>query len=800
MATATEQPILIRSRDALERAGVSRMRDAQVVRRRVTVSGAVQGVGFRPFVFRLAEELGLAGFVGNDASGAFAEVEGPADAVERFEQRLMREAPPLARVEAVRALDTSLTGESGFTIVESVPAAGQRTLIPPDTATCPACLSEIADSADRRHRHPFANCTDCGPRFTIIRELPYDRPATTMAGFDMCPACAAEYEDPRDRRHHAQPISCPDCGPQLRFAAAGTSVTGTDAAIAAVHRAWAAGQVVAVKGIGGFHLTCDASSDAAVARLREGKGRVEKPFAVMVRDLETARTLATLDPAEAIALGGPARPIVLARPLAGAAVSALVAPSNPRIGIMLAYSGIHELLLTPVPDAVLEPPHAIVATSGNRSEEPICTAESEAEARLGDLADAFLSHDRPIEFPCDDSVVRIVGEEQQPVRRSRGYAPLPVALPAPVAPTLAVGAELKNTFCLASGAHGWMSQHIGDLANLETLETFERSVAAFTAMYRIEPAVVGVDRHPGYLSRRWALKRCGAAEIIEVQHHHAHVASLMAEHGLDGRTPVIGVVFDGTGYGAAEAGGPAIWGGELLVADYDGFRRAGHLAELPLPGGDAAVRHPCRLALAYLASCRLPIDPRLPAVAAADAVERRVVLRQVQTGTGVVPCTSMGRLFDVVASLLGVRHHITYEGQAAIELEALAAAAAEGWPLRFGLGADGLIDPAPLLGALVEAVTRDADPARLALGFHGAVAEAVGDAAVAIAGQTGLNTVALTGGCFQNALLSDMCRARLLDAGLEVLTHRIVPANDGGLALGQAMIAGRREPSPTTRS
>ncbi|MGO9898704.1 MAG: carbamoyltransferase HypF [Solirubrobacteraceae bacterium] len=780
-------------------ANKGRTLDATVVRRRVGLTGAVQGVGLRPHAFRLAEELRLAGFAGNDAGGAFVEVEGPPGAVEAFTQRLVREAPPLARIETVSTQELSVLGVEDFVIVESVAWPGDRTLVAPDTATCEACLAEINDPSNRRYRHPFANCTDCGPRFTIIRELPYDRPATTMAGFQLCRACAAEYVDPRDRRHHAQPISCPECGPQLRFIRDGACVTGTDAAIAAVQAAWAQEQVVAVKGIGGYHLTCDAASDRAVALLRARKGRIDKPFAVMVRDLDAAHCLAELGTAEVDALSGPARPIVLARRRAGCGVSEHVAPGNLDLGIMLAYSGLHQLLLSQTPGSETTAPRVIVATSGNRCSEPICTEDDDAVRRLRDLVDAFLVHDREIHVACDDSVVRIVAGVEQPVRRSRGYAPLPVTLPAPVVPTLAVGGELKSTFCLASGRHGWMSQHIGDLQNLETLDAFERSIAAFRSMYRIDPAVVATDLHPGYMSRRWALEHRGDARVVEVQHHHAHVASLMAEHALDGSEPVIGVVFDGTGYGTALAGGPAIWGGEILIADYDGYVRAGHLAELPLPGGDAAVKTPCRLTLAYLAACGLALEERLAPVRATDETERRVVLRQLQTGVGVVPTTSMGRLFDVIASLLDVRHHVNYEAQAAIELEALAATATSGWPLQFGLKDDRVLDPAPVLRGLIEGLAGGAQPARLALGFHQAVAEGVSEVVDSVAAATQLRTVALSGGVFQNATLAGLCRDALEARGLHVLEHRIVPPNDGGLALGQAVIAGRRRQPQTRR-
>ncbi len=763
------------------------------VRRRLQVTGLVQGVGFRPFAHRLATDLGLAGVVRNDARGACIEIEGPPEAVDRFAARLVTEAPPLARIESVRADDLPPAGGDGFAIAPSdAPSAAAHTLVPPDTATCPACLAEVDDPADRRYRHPFANCTDCGPRFTVITGLPYDRPQTTMAPFAMCPACRAEYADPADRRHHAQPICCPDCGPRLRFVDGPDEVAGDDAAVAAVQAAWAAGRIVAVKGLGGYHLTCDAADDDAVARLRERKGRAGKPFAVLAPDLATARRLARLTPAAEASLAGPARPIVLARRTTGAPVSAHVAPGNPDLGVMLPSSALHHLLLRPVPGADVAPPAAIVATSGNRSGEPLCTDDDEARARLGDLADAFLVHDREIALPCDDSVVRVVGDRELPVRRSRGYAPLPLRLPFDVAPTLALGGELKATFCLAEGRRAWMSQHIGDVENLETLQVLERAVAAFRTMYRIAPQVIAADRHPGYLSRRWAHEQGDGMRVVEVQHHHAHAAALMAEHGLDGETPLVALVFDGTGYGPAAGGrGAAAWGGELLVAGYTRCVRAGRLRELPLPGGDAGVRNPCRTAIAYLSACGLALDERLAPVRAADAVERRVVARQVQTGTGIVPTTSMGRLFDVVASLLDVRHRVTYEGQAAIELEGLAAAAAAPAPgLRLDAGDDGILDPGPLLAALVRGMDDGTDRAALALGFHHAVAEAAADLAARTAADEGLTTAGLTGGVFQNTLLAGLCRDRLQARDVAVLEHRSVPAGDGGLALGQAIIAG----------
>ncbi|TPW13972.1 MAG: hydrogenase maturation protein HypF [Acidimicrobiaceae bacterium] len=765
-----------------------------VERRRLLVTGVVQGVGFRPFVHRLSAELGLAGFVGNDAAGVFIEVEGDVVVLVEFAGRLCRDAPPLARVESVSQAAMPLTGASGFVIVESSVGGGARTLVPPDVATCDECMAEVLDPAHRRFRYPFTNCTNCGPRFTIISDLPYDRPATTMAGFTMCPACMAEYHDPADRRYHAQPNACPECGPRLRFEVGHEIVEGTDAVLAAAHETFAAGGIVAVKGIGGYHLACDAGSDTALRALRERKGRSDKPFALMVPNLAAAHELAEISEESAAALVSTARPIVLLRRRPGAPVSALVAPGNPLLGVLLPYTPLHHLLFASVPGADdATAPWALVLTSGNLSNEPICTDDAEARTRLTDQADAFLTHDRPIYVPCDDSVIRIVDGHVQPIRRSRGYTPLPVALPVDVAPTLAVGGELKNTCCIASGRRAWVSQHIGDMENLETLHAFERTVDGFQRMYAVQPTVIAADGHPGYLTRRWAMDHCGDRRLVEVQHHHAHVASVMAERGLDGTSPVIGIAFDGTGYGIGDDGAPEIWGGEVLVADYAGFVRAGHLRPLPLPGGDGAVRNPCRIAVAYLAALGIGADPSLPAVAACDDVELAVVRRQVERNLGCVPTTSMGRLFDAVASLLGVRHRISYEAQAAIELEVLAEGGAvdpAALPWSFGLDAAGIIDPAPVLQGIVDAVTDGTHLADIALAFHHAVAAAVPAVSRQVATLHGALPVALTGGVFQNALLTRLTRAALEAEGFEVLTHRLVPPNDGGLSLGQAVIAG----------
>ncbi len=562
-----------------------------------------------------------------------------------------------------------------FAIVASREAdAAEVALIPPDTAVCADCMAEVLDPADRRHRYPFTACTYCGPRFTLVRGVPYDRPYTTMAGFPLCPDCSREYEDPADRRFHAQPTACPVCGPRLSFRAegsAGPTSTG-DAALADALRVIRGGGIVAVKGIGGYHLACDARRPEAVARLRERKQRAAKPFAVLVRDLTVAASLGVVDEVAAGLLSSPQAPVVLV-PVAvtepARAVAAAVAPGNGSIGLLLPYSPLHHLLLAPHPDLPGPAPDALVLTSGNLSDEPLATEPAEADARLAGIADAWLHHDRPIHAACDDSVVRVVDGAAQPVRRSRGYAPLPVRLPLDAPPLLAVGGELKTTLCLASGRRAWMSQHIGDTANLETLELLARVADTLASLARIEPEAVVADLHPGYLSRGWAERRAAEAGVPLrlVQHHHAHLASLLAEHGVPPDVPVLGFAFDGTGYGPDGT----IWGGEVLLGGYAAAERVGHLAPVALPGGDAATRRPARSALAHLHAAGLSWDDRLPAVAAADDTERRVVGRMLDRGAGCTPTTSMGRLFDAVAALAGVCQDATYEGQAAIELEAL---------------------------------------------------------------------------------------------------------------------------------
>jgi hydrogenase maturation protein HypF len=756
------------------------------VRHRIRVRGVVQGVGFRPYIYVLATGLGLDGHVGNDADGVFVEVEGDPRTVTAFERRLVVERPPLARIDAVEAKTVGVVGEPGFRIVESRADPTGRTFVPPDIAVCDDCLRELHDACDRRYRYPFINCTNCGPRFTITRRLPYDRPNTTMSSFELCDECAEQYHDPADRRFHAQPVACAECGPQLWFETAHAIVEGADHAIARAQHALAAGVIVAIKGLGGYHLACDAHSPSAIDRLRARKNRGDKPFAVMVRDLGTAARIASVSPGEAELLTAPQRPIVLLRRRHGA-LHPSVAPGNPLIGVILPYTPVHHLLFAPVPGVDAPVPDALVMTSGNLSDEPICYDDADARRRLGRIADAWLAHDRPIHVPCDDSVVRVVDGEQLPIRRSRGYAPLPVRLPFEIAPVLAVGGELKNAFCVAAGADAWMSQHIGDMGSVETLDAFEKSAQQFAEMYRIAAELIVADAHPGYQTRRWA-ERVGSASVALAQHHHAHVAAVMAEHGLAESERVIGFAFDGTGYGTDGA----IWGGEVLVAGYDGFERIAHLRYVPLPGGDAAIRKPYRVALAHLWAIGAEWSPDLPPVGAARADELVVLRRQLERNVQCVPTSSVGRLFDAVSSLLGIRHIASYEAQAAIELESLAERhIARPRDYRFGR-ADGSIDPGPMLAALIADLRRGEHPGSIAAGFHLAVASVVAELAIEARDRTGLERVALSGGVFQNALLVRLTRKALAAHRFDVLTHRLVPPNDGGLALGQAAIAGRR--------
>jgi hydrogenase maturation protein HypF len=765
--------------------------DGAIVRRRYVVRGVVQGVGFRPFVHATATRLALTGSVRNDSGGVVVEVEGRDGDVAEFARVLRAEPPPLALVQEVRVDELDPLGGTGFTIDASRAAAGDRTPAPPDVATCTDCLRELADPADRRYRHPFISCTNCGPRFTVITDLPYDRPATTMAGFPMCADCAREYADPADRRFHAQPIACPACGPRLEFLGAdGTAATG-ESALAATTALLAAGGVVAVKGLGGYHLACTATDERAVATLRRRKQRGDKPFAVMVRDLVAARALVDVDPVSEALLTGPARPIVLL-PRLGDALAPSVAPGNPDLGLLLPYTPIHHLLLS----------DPLVMTSGNLGGEPIAHDDADARVRLAPLVDGWLGHDRPIAVPCDDSVVRVVDGEELPIRRSRGYAPLPVPLPFPVPPSLAVGGDLKNTCALGSGRSAWLSGHVGDMDDLATLTAFDAAERHLEHLTAVVPERLAADAHPRYRSHQWAIRHAAGRPLRTVQHHHAHVAAVLAEHGHAG-SPVIGVAFDGTGYGTDGA----VWGGEVLVADYRGFRRAAHLAYVPLAGGDAAVHRPYRMALAHLRAAGAGWDTDLPPVAACPPVERAALAHQLATGLGCVPTSSMGRLFDAVSSLLGIRHVVDFEAQAAIELESRARGvdpngayafalapnrelSGQFLPTRGELDGDPLIaDPGPVLRALVADLRAGVAVGVAAARFHAAVVALIVKLARRIRDEQDLDTVALSGGVFGNALLLGGAARALRADGFTVLRHRRVPPNDGGLALGQLVVS-----------
>jgi hydrogenase maturation protein HypF len=744
---------------------------------RARVHGTVQGVGFRPYVHRLAGELELGGFVLNDERGVLLEVEGDDAAVDAFLARLPAEVPPLASVERVEHQPLDPCGEAAFAIVASSGGGEPLALVSPDTATCEDCLAELFDPADRRHRYPFINCTNCGPRFTIVRSVPYDRPRTTMAGFAMCARCRAEYDDPADRRFHAQPNACPDCGPTLRLGDARGA-----AALAAAVAALKAGEIIAVKGLGGFHLACRAGDEEAVASLRARKDREDKPFALMAPDLATARELVELGPHEESLLEGRARPIVLAPRRPAARVAAAVAPGSADLGVMLPYTPLHHLLLA-------DTATTLVMTSANVSDEPIAYRDDEAATRLAGIADHVLGHDRPIHVRTDDSVMRARRSGAPLVlRRSRGHVPASIGLPLAAPPLLACGAQLKSTFCVAKGERAWVGHHIGDLANLETLLAFREGIAHFETLFAVAPAIVAHDLHPGYLSTAYALEREGVA-LEGVQHHHAHLAACLAEHGEDG--PALGAIFDGTGYGTDGT----VWGGELLVGDLAGFERVGHLRPVRLPGGEQAIRQPWRMACAWLQEAH-GAPPLRPAslAAAVDGEAWEAVAMLARTAVVAPVTTSMGRLFDAVAALCGLRARVTYEGQAAAELEGAAASAGESdpYPLEVVDGEPLVLDPRATLLAAEADVRAGAAPGSVAARFHAAVARATADASALAAARHGLDTVVLSGGVFQNRLLLDGAAGRLAGLGLRVLVPERLPPNDGAISYGQAAVAAAR--------
>lgn len=746
------------------------------------IRGAVQGVGFRPFVFRLATGMGLRGFVTNTPQGVLVEVEGPAESLALFSRRLRDEKPPHASYASVEEETLPPAGLPPFEIRKSGAQGAKTAVVLPDLATCPECLGEVLDPADRRYRYPFANCTNCGPRFSIVLALPYDRPRTTMREFPMCEACRAEYEDPRDRRFHAQPIACPECGPQLTlWDEEGRELATRHEALRVAAEALRRGRVVALKGIGGFQLLSDAQSPGAVALLRKRKRREEKPFAVMLPSVDAAREAVTLSPLEERLLTSPEAPILLARRKAGAsdAICPEVAPGNPNLGVFLPYTPLHHLLLR-------ELGFALVATSGNLSDEPLATDEIEALRRLGGIADLFLVHDRPVARPVDDSVVRVVAGEVTVLRRARGYAPLPIALAEPLPPLLAVGGHLKCTVAVSAGTDVFLSQHLGDLGTAESAAAFTRAIADLTSLYEVDPAAIACDAHPDYVSTRWA--EASGKPLVRVQHHLAHVLSAMAEHGLS--SPVLGVSWDGTGWGPDGT----VWGGEVLRVEGATYERLARLRPFPLPGGEAAVREPRRSALGLLAAAGTPLDgsPDLPWPGAFEPREREVLVRAAARGVNAPLTSSVGRLFDAVASLSGSRQRCRFEGQAAMELEF---ALAEGWeaegaypiPLREMPAGPAEADWGPLLVALLADVEARVPLATISARLHNGLVEMV----VAAARAAGERLVLLTGGCFQNRALSERAVARLSAEGFTPLLQRRVPPNDGGISLGQLVAAAR---------
>ncbi len=777
---------------------------------RIHITGIVQGVGFRPFVYNLAMSLALKGWVKNTSAGVEIEVDGEKDILDSFLQKLRDDAPALSRIDGFTASFRPANGFTSFDIIhsESIPSAFQP--ISPDVSICEDCLRELFDPADRRYLYPFINCTNCGPRFTIIKDIPYDRPFTTMSGFPLCPDCEREYKDPTNRRFHAQPVACPICGPQVwlesrntQHAIRNTQYATHNDAILETRRMLADGNILAIKGLGGFHLACDATNSTAVTELRARKLRVDKPFALMMPDLETVERHCFVSDAERELLQSTARPIVLLKRRPESNIAKEVAPNQDWVGIMLPYTPLHYLLFTDHSSLIT----ALVMTSGNLSEEPIATDNDEARKRLSNLADAFLMHNRDIHIRCDDSVVRVFSDQSSevsdstrksstdhwslttlPLRRSRGYSPFPVKLPFDVPQILAAGSELKNTFCITNKNYAFLSHHIGDMENYETLKSFEQGVEHFEKLFRVKPEAIACDMHPNYLATRYALERAERENlpIFNIQHHHAHVAACMAEHGLDGTRPVIGISFDGTGYG--EDG--AIWGGEILVADYKSYQRAAHLEYFPLPGGDAAIKRPARTALALLWSLGLEWDERLAPVLEFCAEDQVTLRMQLEKKINTPMTSSIGRLFDAAAALAGGRQKVNYEGQAAIEFEALVDDA-EAESYSFGLS-QGQVQVRGVVEALLKDSAAGVHISKISARFHNGLANVLRVAMTGIRRDSGINEVILSGGVWQNITLLRRTLALLDGEGFKVYIHREVPTNDGGLSLGQAVIAAIR--------
>ncbi len=754
------------------------------VRRQIDVAGLVQGVGFRPYVYRLAIERSLAGNVANSPAGVTIEVEGPSEAVEEFVLNLPLAAPPLSRITHIQVREVPCSGDREFRILATQRGAQIQTLISPDVAICADCLRELFDPRDRRCLYPFINCTNCGPRFTIVRDIPYDRPYTSMAPFRMCPDCQAEYDDPLNRRFHAQPNACWKCGPQIELWDRKGEKIFTPDPISEAAEGLEAGLVVAVKGLGGFHLAVDATNSAAVARLRERKRRVEKPFAIMVPTVDAASDFCEVSDAAIAALRMAQRPIVLLPKKAGSPIAEQVAPRNRYLGVFLPYTPLHHLIFEEGGF------RALVMTSGNLSEEPIAIDNREAVERLQGLADCFLVHDRAILRRCDDSVIRLVSEKPRQLRRSRGFVPVPIFLKKEIPEILAVGGELKNTVCLTQAKHAFLSQHIGDLENLEGYRFFEEAIEHLQRILEIKPQIVAYDLHPGYFSTKWALAQTGV-ELAGVQHHHAHIASCMAENHLDGQ--VIGFALDGTGYGTDGC----IWGGEVLVADYRDFHRAARFDYVPMPGGDQAIREPWRMAVSYLAHHfrRGFLDWKIPFVQKLDLSKTEILLGMIEHSVNSPLTSSCGRLFDAVSALVGIRREVNYEAQAAIELEMEIgdAESLDAYPIDLALRDETwIISTKPAFEAIISDIQNNCAVSSISQRFHNGLIEAFVKVAQLIRQNTTLDRVCLSGGTFHNVYLLTNLQRRLEHCGFHVFSHAEVPAGDGGLSLGQAMIAAHR--------
>ncbi|MBD3422053.1 MAG: carbamoyltransferase HypF [Chitinivibrionales bacterium] len=753
-------------------------------RMRLHISGIVQGIGFRPYVYRLARAFGLTGFVLNNTRGVEIEVEGGKPAVDAFAAELQAKAPPLARIVGIRQESIPARGETDFAIVKSQHDTDKATLISPDISICDDCRNELFDPADRRYRYPFINCTNCGPRYTIIKDLPYDRPLTTMSVFDMCAECRSEYENPADRRFHAQPTACPRCGPQLSLLDENGAPVDTSAPVTALVQRLQAGQIAAIKGIGGYHLAVDAENEDAVKRLRRRKMREAKALAIMIVSVEQARRFCNIDKTEQEVLESPQRPIVLLRKKASPSTLAeSVAPGNPWLGVMLPYTPLHYLVLE-------KSLNALVMTSANLTDEPIAYQNAEAQTRLRNIADCYLTHDRDIYLRADDSVLRVIEQTPNMLRRSRGFVPIPVFLKRKLPPILAVGAELKSAICLSKGNRAFVSQHIGDLKNKETFDYFEQTVGHLSAMLDITPECIAHDLHPDYLSTFYAQQQ--NVRLCGVQHHHAHAVSCMAEHGIE--HTVIAVCYDGTGYGADGA----VWGGEVLLADYRKFTRAAHLQYVRLPGGNSAVKEPARMAMSFLHEIYRGDLAACPAslVKQYSAEQMAVLQKMLQSGINAPFTSSCGRLFDAVAALLNVRHQVAYEGQAAIELELLAHAAppcSATYPAPIEACAEGNIIATPvLLRSIVEDIAAGTPREVIAAQFHNSVADFTAEVCQSTGRSHGINEVVLSGGVFQNFYLLTKTVGLLRARGFKVYYHTIVPPNDGGIALGQLMISQAR--------